>query len=139
MPLPHDDRLRVGIQTIHRRIEPATGPWLPHIDALFEIERSIKGLPVEQRLAVRQMQSASLVATLEAWMRGELFPHADVAGATDYMLKRWLAFTGSSRTEGSVSATTPPSGHCAAWHLAARPGSSPAPIAMDSMLRCSTA
>ena len=28
------DRLRIGIQTIHRRTEPATGPWLPTIDEL---------------------------------------------------------------------------------------------------------
>ena len=27
--LPLDTRLRIGIQTIHRRTEPATGPWLP--------------------------------------------------------------------------------------------------------------
>lgn len=37
MPLPLDDRLRVGIQTIHRRTEPATGPWLPRIDELIEL------------------------------------------------------------------------------------------------------
>lgn len=37
MPLPLDDRLRVGIQTIHRRTEPATGPWLPRIDELVSV------------------------------------------------------------------------------------------------------
>src|SRR5271157_3656614 len=35
--LPLDDRLRIGIQTIHRRTEPATGPWLPAIDELVEL------------------------------------------------------------------------------------------------------
>lgn len=34
--LPLDDRLSIGIQTIHRRTEPATGPWLPRIDDLVE-------------------------------------------------------------------------------------------------------
>jgi probable F420-dependent oxidoreductase len=34
MQLKLDDRLRIGIQTIHRRTEPATGPWLPTIDEL---------------------------------------------------------------------------------------------------------
>jgi probable F420-dependent oxidoreductase len=29
-----DDRLRIGIQTIHRRTEPSRGPWLPSIDDL---------------------------------------------------------------------------------------------------------
>jgi alkanesulfonate monooxygenase SsuD/methylene tetrahydromethanopterin reductase-like flavin-dependent oxidoreductase (luciferase family) len=34
MDLKLDDRLQIGIQTIHRRTEPATGPWLPTIDDL---------------------------------------------------------------------------------------------------------
>ena len=29
-----DGKLRIGIQTIHRRTEPATGPWEPRIDDL---------------------------------------------------------------------------------------------------------
>jgi probable F420-dependent oxidoreductase len=32
-----DSRLRIGIQTIHRRTEPATAPWLPRIDELIEL------------------------------------------------------------------------------------------------------
>ena len=35
--LPLDSRLRVGIQTIHRRTEPATAPWLSRIDELVEL------------------------------------------------------------------------------------------------------
>src|SRR5580658_7297554 len=34
MSLPLDTHLRIGIQTIHRRTEPADGPWLPTIDEL---------------------------------------------------------------------------------------------------------
>jgi len=34
MSLVLDEGLRIGIQTIHRRTEPATGPWLPTIDEL---------------------------------------------------------------------------------------------------------
>jgi alkanesulfonate monooxygenase SsuD/methylene tetrahydromethanopterin reductase-like flavin-dependent oxidoreductase (luciferase family) len=37
MTLILDSRLRIGIQTIHRRTEPATGPWLPSIDELAEL------------------------------------------------------------------------------------------------------
>src|SRR6185503_11087457 len=37
MDLVLSDRLRIGIQTIHRRTEPATGPWLPRIDELVEL------------------------------------------------------------------------------------------------------
>lgn len=36
MALILDTRLRIGIQTIHRRTEPATGPWEPRIDELVE-------------------------------------------------------------------------------------------------------
>jgi len=34
MQLPLDGRLRIGIQTIHRRTEPAQAPWLPTIDEM---------------------------------------------------------------------------------------------------------
>src|SRR5436853_704469 len=34
MDLPLDTHLKIGIQTIHRRTEPAVGPWLPKIDEL---------------------------------------------------------------------------------------------------------
>jgi len=37
MTLVLDTRLRIGIQTIHRRTEPATGPWLPAIDELVSL------------------------------------------------------------------------------------------------------
>ncbi len=76
-------------------ISPLALEVVKRIDALFEIERSITRLPAEQRLAVRRERSAPLVSALEAWMREErrkLSRHADVAGAMDYMLKRWASF-----------------------------------------------
>ncbi len=66
------------------------------IDAIFDAERPINGLPTDQRLTVRRDRIAPLVAELETWMRaarGKLSRHADVAKAMDYMLKRWDAFT----------------------------------------------
>ena len=66
------------------------------IHAIFDVERSINGLPAEQRLAVRQKDVAPLVAELEVWMRAvrsKMSRHADVAKAMDYMLKRWNTFT----------------------------------------------
>ena len=77
-------------------ISPMALEAVQRIDALFDIERSINRLPADQRLAIRQEQSAPLVAALEAWMREErrkLSRHSDVAGAIDYMLKRWASFT----------------------------------------------
>jgi transposase len=77
-------------------ISPMALEAVQRIDALFDIERSINGLPADQRLAVRQERSAPLVAALEAWMceeRRKLSRHSEVAGAIDYMLKRWASFT----------------------------------------------
>lgn len=37
MTLTLDTRLRIGMQTIHRRTEPATEAWHPHIDELVEL------------------------------------------------------------------------------------------------------
>ena len=65
-------------------------------NAIFDVERSINGLPAEQRFAVRQTHVAPLVADLEAWMRstrGKMSRHAEVAKAMDYMLKRWDTFS----------------------------------------------
>lgn len=36
MNLPLESKLRIGVQTIHRRSEPATGPWLPSIEEMRE-------------------------------------------------------------------------------------------------------
>ena len=37
MSLPLEPGLKLGIMTIHRRTEPATGPWLPRIDDLVAL------------------------------------------------------------------------------------------------------
>jgi probable F420-dependent oxidoreductase len=37
MTLPLEDRLQIGVQTIHRRTEPAVGVWEPKIDELVSI------------------------------------------------------------------------------------------------------
>jgi transposase len=66
------------------------------VDAIFDVERDINGLPATQRHTMRQLRVAPIVTSLETWMRGErgrLSRHADVAKAMDYMLKRWDAFT----------------------------------------------
>jgi transposase len=65
------------------------------IDAIFDAERTVNGLPAEQRLAVRQAHIAPLAADLETWMRAtraKLSRHSEVAKAMDYMLRRWDTF-----------------------------------------------
>jgi len=66
------------------------------IDAIFDLERTINGLPHEQRRTMRQDKIAPLVADLESWMRDarrKMSRHAEVAKAIDYMLKRWASFS----------------------------------------------
>jgi probable F420-dependent oxidoreductase len=41
MVLTLDTSMRVGIQTIHRRTEPADGPWMPRIDELVDLVRLV--------------------------------------------------------------------------------------------------
>ena len=75
---------------------PLAAEAVRRIDAIFDVERSINGLPVEQRLALRQTHVALLVAELETWMRaarGKMSRHAEVGKAMDYMLKRWDTFS----------------------------------------------
>ena len=47
-------------------ISPLALAAVERIDRLFDIERTINGLGIDERLAVRQAQSAPLVAELEA-------------------------------------------------------------------------
>jgi probable F420-dependent oxidoreductase len=41
MSLPLDSRLRIGVQTIHRRTEPASAPWEPRIDELVALVETV--------------------------------------------------------------------------------------------------
>ena len=86
---------------------PLAAEAVRRIDAIFDAERAINGLPAEQRLAVRREHIAPLAAELEVWMReqrGRLSRHADLAKAMDYMLKRWDAFT-RFLTDGRICLT----------------------------------
>ncbi len=86
-------------------ISPIVLEAVKRIDAIFAVEREINGLSAAARLAVRQDQSRPLVSALEAWTRDQrvkLSRHDPVAKALDYMLTRWLAFTGFLDDEGSV-------------------------------------
>jgi len=76
-------------------ISPLALEAVKRIDALFDIERAIKGHRAEQRRAARQEVSAPLVADLERWLRErpKLSRGNDLVKAMDYILKRWPAFT----------------------------------------------
>src|ERR1700739_329739 len=66
------------------------------IDALFEIERSINGKSVQERLDVRRTLGRPLVEDLQAYMREQLAKLSrghDLAKAFNYILQRWASFT----------------------------------------------
>src|SRR5215510_5352692 len=76
-------------------ISPIALEAVKRIDVLFDIERGINGLSIEDRLRVRQDQSKQRVDELEGWLRDErsrLSRSASVSGPIDYMLKRWDRF-----------------------------------------------
>ena len=62
------------------------------IDALFRVERQAKGFAVEERLALRQAQSAPVLAKLREKLLGwkeQLLPKHPMAEAVNYALSQW--------------------------------------------------
>ena len=77
-------------------ISPLALEAVRRIDAIFELERGLNGLPANRRLELRGQDAAPLVEALAAWLRSEraaLSRHNDIAKAIDYMPTRWPAFT----------------------------------------------
>ena len=80
-------------------ISPVALEAVARIDALFDIERGINGLPAEVRLAVRQQHARPLVEELHDWLkaqRAQMSKHNPVTKAINYMFEkegRWEAFT----------------------------------------------
>ena len=90
----------VAVQLKRRKgaavISPIAAEAVRRIDAVFDAERAVNGRSAAERLAMRQEIAAPLVAELEQWLRSQrasLARHNPVAGAINYMLKDWLAFT----------------------------------------------
>lgn len=78
------------------QIYPIALEAVQRLDALFDIERGVNGLPSQERLTARQEHSAPLIADLHAWLHvqlARLSRNHDLAKAINYMLRRWPAFT----------------------------------------------
>ena len=76
-------------------VYPLAVEAVKRIDALFDIEREIAGLAQDQRYAVRQERSATLVKELKTWIietRDKLSRGHDLTKAFNYMLRRWPSF-----------------------------------------------
>ncbi|WFR97733.1 IS66 family transposase [Rhizobium tumorigenes] len=80
-------------------ISPVALEAVARIDALFDIERGINGMSVEERLAARQEHARPRVEDLYDWLRAQhaqMSKHNPVAKAINYMFDkegRWEAFT----------------------------------------------
>ena len=80
-------------------ISPIALEAVQKIDAIFDIEREINGLNIEDRHAARQTLSRPLVEALHAWFvaqRARMSKHNPVAKAIKYMIEkegRWDVFT----------------------------------------------
>ncbi len=79
-------------------ISPVALEAVARIDAIFDIERGINGLPTEERHTIRQRLSRPLVEALHDWMsteRDRMSKHNPVAKAISYMFTkdRWAAFS----------------------------------------------
>ena len=74
-------------------------PGLAHealrfIGALYAIESEIKDAPPEERLKVRQLRSAPLLADFHLWLQGHaptLLPQGPLGKAFAYILGNWTA------------------------------------------------
>ena len=112
-------------------ISPVALAAVKRIDALFDIERDINGLSAEERLRVRQEQSAPLLAALEAWLREE---HSRLSRSTSPSRSTTCSSVGtglpaSSKMAGSASRTMQPSVLFEDLRWGESRGSSPVPSA----------
>lgn len=71
---------------------PIAEAGLKQIAALYQIEKSIRGLTAEERLGARQDRSAPLIVAFEAWLttnRARLSAKAPLGEALKYIAKYW--------------------------------------------------
>ena len=69
---------------------------LSYISALYDVEREVKPLSIDERLHIRQTKSKPLADALYQWMvlqRRQITDGTATAKAIDYSLKRWGALT----------------------------------------------
>ena len=81
---------------LHAVAQSGTAPiakdGLKQIAALYRIEKDIRGLAPEARLAARQSRSALLIAAFEAWLtasRARVSAKAPLGEALKYIAKYW--------------------------------------------------
>ncbi len=79
---------------------PIAAEALVRIGELYAIERRIRGLPADERMAVRQQESIATLAALKAWFEAQLpklAPKGKTAVAIAYATKRWPAMVRNAK------------------------------------------
>jgi transposase len=69
---------------------------LKYISQLYDVEREVKNLTVDERRQIRQTQSKPLADAFHQWMelqRTKITDGSATAKALDYSLRRWVALT----------------------------------------------
>ena len=83
-------------ELVKDNLSPVGTQAIQRIAALYQIERQVKGLSAEDRLAIRQSSSKPLCEDLHVWLQLERqrVPEGSAsAKAIDYSLNRWEALT----------------------------------------------
>jgi transposase len=83
-------------ELIKDNLSPVGTQALQRIAALYQIERQVKALTVEERLAIRQSSSKPLSEDLHEWLklqRQRVPEGSATAKAIDYSLNRWAALS----------------------------------------------
>ena len=83
-------------ELVKDNLSPVGTQAIQRIAALYQIERQVKGLSAEDRLAIRQSSSKPLCEDLHVWLqleRQRVPQGSATAKAIDYSLNRWEALT----------------------------------------------
>ena len=83
-------------QLIKENQSPVATQAVQRIAWLYRIEKEVRELPEQQRLAMKQARAGPLCEELHLWLRLERQRVPDgsaIAGAIDYSLNRWTALT----------------------------------------------
>ena len=90
-------RARRKIHDVHVRTPSVlTEEILRRIGDLYAIEAEIRGMPIKQRLAERQLKTKLLLKSLKSWLREmmkTLLRHSELAKALTYPLNQCPALT----------------------------------------------
>lgn len=76
----------------HNNVAPIAEEGLKQIAALYRIEKDVRGLSADERLAIRQQKSAPRVATFKTWLdhaRTQVSAKSPTGLALKYIAKYW--------------------------------------------------